>query len=230
VQKILGIVVALVVGGVAYMVAFKGANGLFGGGIESKILPDPALASGWQKVEPIGSGYSFHMPKVFTVFDRKDPKLAEVLRDSAKNNPQIEAGINQIMANESLSLMALDLHDVTSSDAGTNINVILIPKRGAIRKKQSELDAFREQLEKETPVGAKLTSVEFVEMPIGTCIRAEMTNQIQSLSGPTKLRSVSYIAVGKDTLYDVTYTCQEQAYQSFQPTMVKSMETFRIKG
>jgi hypothetical protein len=228
VQKVIGIIVAVVVGVVAYFVGFRASSGLFGAGIEAKVLPEPSVTSGWQKVEPAGGNYSMQIPSDMTVFDPKDPQLEAILKAGGELNPQFESTVQQMMANGNLSFMAMDLKN--PANAGQNVNVLLLPKRGKIRKQQSELDAYKKQMESEAPTGSRLISAEFYELPIGTAIRSELSMQIQSLVGPAHLLATGYIVVGKDHMYEVTFTSPEQGFEELDAMAKRAMETFRIKG
>lgn len=225
-QRILGVIIAVIVGTIAYNLVSRTAGG-FLGGMKVKHMPDAVVMKGWRKFDAARHGFSIHIPADYVAFDPKGPEMEAVIQEATKQNPSAGPSLRQMAASGDFALMAFDLKNVVN-DFATNVNALRKAVGGKFVKSDGNLQQFRKGVENQLPPGSKITKIEYVELPIGTAINTEILMKINGASGTTECYALGYAIPDDSDLYSVTYSCDASLVDQLRLTAAESIKTLRI--
>ncbi|MCC7231067.1 MAG: hypothetical protein IT203_11795 [Fimbriimonadaceae bacterium] len=225
-QRILGVIIAVIVGTIAYNLVSRTAGGFFGG-MKVRHMPDAAVMLGWRKFDAARHGFSIQIPTEFVAFDPKGPEMEAVIQEATKQNPAASPTLRQMAASGDFALMAFDVKNVVN-DFATNVNALRKTVGGNFVKSDGNLQQFRKGVEDQLPPGSKIMKIEYVEIPIGTAIHTEILMKLNGASGTAECYALGYAIPDGSDLYNVTYSGDASLVDKLRSTAAQSIQTFRV--
>jgi hypothetical protein len=217
----------VIAGVIGYFVGFRMVTDWLNPAGSASNVPEPVVAPGWKRHESRAHGFSIQLPVEYTGIDPADPKLKEIIAQTANEHPEARAVLMQAVGNASFVFWAFNFKQIEGGFS-RNLNVIRSNRSATFPSNDAELETYRQSMAALAPTSGKLISVNLVKLPAGAAIFSQLELNLQGAQGTQSTYSASYYLRSEKSDLTFTFTSLAKDADAFAPIAEKAIQTLRF--